>query len=242
MLTSTSQSHPAPASSPRLGLIVQGTSLKRRERPSAIKRPSSPPLIQPLNKPWENFDCKNARRRPKHGEHRWMRQIATTDITDHSDEDLLYNLLGMSQTTLSPSFLAISPPTQLRQNRLRHRQHYSMTTPTSELPTLNYDYNNETPPIITVTDPENPTPSIIFSPDSEEPSSPVLSLPELLHKEHHLPPLTPTSRYNHDTQSSIPKLPRIPSAERTYLKNYTHHRRSRSYSDPLFSGLLYKNF
>ena len=240
MLTSPSLSQPSPASSPRLGLIVQGTSLKRQERPSATKRPSSPPLTQPLNKPWENFDYKNTRRRPKHGEHRWMRQIVTTDITDHSDEDLLYNLLGMNQTTITPPYLAISPPIQLRQSRLK--RHYSFTTPTTEFPTLNYDYNNETPPIITVTDPENPTPSIIFSPDSEEPSSPVLSLPELLHKEHHLPPLTPTSRNNHSTQSSIPKLPRIPSAERTHLKNYTHHQRSRSFSDPLLSGLLYKNY
>uniref|UniRef100_A0A1X7TXI2 Uncharacterized protein n=1 Tax=Amphimedon queenslandica TaxID=400682 RepID=A0A1X7TXI2_AMPQE len=76
------------------------------------------------------------RRRPKHGENKWMRELRSSSTDD--EDTLLYKLLGLN---------------------ISHKPH-PMDTPTNDTPSL------ETPPKIYLTYEQTSSPSLIFSPET----------------------------------------------------------------------------
>lgn len=140
----TSRSHAS--TSPRRGLAIKGR---------GINRPLSPPNTCDPPVPHQSegggggaTHGHQQRRRPKHGENKWMRQLPTAGSS--SDDDyLLYDLLGLkiSSSPQKPHFSHETPPVE--------------TTPT-----------NTTPPKIYLThdDQTLSSPSLIFSPENDTPS------------------------------------------------------------------------
>lgn len=200
----------------------------------ASRSPPTPlsPFPTPLPPNPEEY-IKLKKPRPKHGEHKWMRQLATTE----TPEDLLQDLLDPRTAESSPylSFPSSSQIPSRTPTRSSLRRVKTVPPPThigsdTQLPSITV-----TRPSITVTRPEKHQQSLIYSPELNAHSH-SLSLSTLADAEKRLPKLSRVTKSNNTASqftSSIPKLPRIVSADSHALPSLaSHHQRSRSYSDP----------
>lgn len=176
----------------------------------------------------ESLPHRLLRRRPKHGENKWMRQLPTT--TSPSDT-MLYALGG-----------SLPPPPLPAMPHPNYHTHSHIHSP-SKLLMVQYSYRTTSSlsldsnlPTIMVTDPESPEPTIVYTPDlsSREEDNGVCSVLALLDAEQRLPAIPNTPRWNQLGQASsrsVGNMVRLPSLVRGTVSDTPVHQRSRSFSD-----------
>lgn len=167
------------------------------------------------------------RNRPKHGEHKWMRQLSTME----KQEDLLEDLLTNPQTRLIPKpptpFPSTPFPFQSIEDESRTR-HYNLSGHYDTQP----DYSS-----IQLSQ------ESYFSPFSPTTYGKSQSLPRLLQEaEKRLPRTSSLLVDQRHKVSSIPKLPKITSTCLVSpMEGRVMHRKSRSFSDPTIHPLYADN-
>ena len=168
-----------------------------------------------------------AKNRPKHGEHKWMRQLSTIENPDNllknpnnllnNPDNLLNDLLGTKPVLKQAiPFPHMETSHTHNNNACYPDSHYDMQSNLSQ-----ESYFLSMSPSIT----RNKT----------------KSLPKLLlEAERKLPRLATPSNLLIDKRSSIPKLPQITTTSLVSpsVRNIAHTR-SRSYSDPVIQPLYY---
>ena len=267
MVTSQSLSQPSPSLDHTL--MIKGLSInpkdQRKQRTPKAACPGSPPTPFP-RMIHEKPEKQVLRKRPKHGEHKWMRQLSTLE----SSENLLYDLLG-NEMQSTPSISPSSPIN--RGSNLCSTVHENVTTTTesnSHTPNnpsimlTNQEYDNaflhvQNDSPLSLSFPYTPKDTFLSSSFPYTPkdtslsssytpkdtsllannhSSPTLSLPYLMKEEKSLPKFNTVSSNEcfRRSASSIPTLPRIPSSNNKL--SHIVHQRSRIFSDPLLQPIV----
>ena len=126
MVTSQSLSQPSPSLDHTLmikSLTINPKDQSKQRRPKAAC-PGSPPTPFP-RMIHEKPEKQVLRKRPKHGEHKWMRQLSTLE----SSENLLYDLLG-NETQRTPTISSPSSPINRGCSNLCSTVHENVTMTT----------------------------------------------------------------------------------------------------------------
>ena len=162
MVTSQSLSQPSPSLDHTLmitGLTINPKEQRKQRRPKAA-RPGSPPTPFP-RMIHEKPEKQVLRKRPKHGEHKWMRQLNTLE----SPENLLYDLLG-NETQRTPSISFPSSPINRGRSNLCHTVHENVTMTTES---NSHTPNNQIIPSIMLANQEYDN-AFLYVPNDSPPS------------------------------------------------------------------------
>lgn len=206
--------HSNPIQSPQTNRNLQRCRPKaaaRRQAPISISKPHS----KIGNEPAENQNIAQCRNRPKHGEHKWMRQLETLE----KQEDLLDDLLTARTLKPSTSF-AITPMPLYHESRHMKSHIGGHLDAHSDQSTTQLSQESYFSPFLPTTRMSQSLPRLIQD-EKQQPRASGLLVD-----------------HRHPIPSSVPKFPKITSTCLVSpMDGIVMHRKSRSFSDPTIHPL-----